>query len=48
MEQKLESSLLGKKINNLKYPDDTTHGRKPRGVKEALHEGDACFLEEKL
>ena len=37
-----------RKINNLRYPDDTTHGRKPRGVKETFHEGDASFLGEKL
>ena len=37
-----------RKINYLRYPDDATHGRKPGGVKEPLHEGDACFLGEKL
>ena len=38
MKHKLESRLSGKKVNNLRYVDDTTSGRKWRGTKEPLAE----------
>ena len=30
----------GRNINNLRYADDTTHGRKWRGTKEPFDEGE--------
>ena len=30
----------GRNINNLRYTDDTTNGRKKRGAKEPLDEGE--------
>ena len=31
--------IAGRNINNLRYADDTTHGRKQRGIKQSLDEG---------
>ena len=33
-------NIARKNINNLRYADDTTHGRKRRGTKEPLDEGE--------
>ena len=32
--------IAGRNINNLRYADDTTHGRKQRGTEEHLDEGE--------
>ena len=32
--------IAGRNINNLRYADDTTHGRKGRGTEEPLDEGE--------
>ena len=32
--------IAGRDINNRRYADDTTHGRKQRGTKELLDEGE--------
>ena len=39
MKHKLESRFARRNINNLRYADDTTLGRKQRGTKEPLDEG---------
>ena len=38
MKLKWELILLGEIINNFRYADDTTNGRKQRGTKESLGE----------
>ena len=40
MNHKLESRFAERNISNLRYPDDTTNGRKGRGTKEPLDEGE--------
>ena len=36
-----EIKIAGRNINNLRYPDDTTlNGRKQRGTKEPLDDGE--------
>ena len=41
MSYKLESRKGGRNINNLRYADDATlNGRKQRGIKEPLDEGE--------
>ena len=37
-EEEAGLKTAGRNINNLKYADDTTHGRKQRGTKEPLDE----------
>ena len=32
--------IAGRNINNLRYADDTTHGRKQRGAKDPLDESE--------
>ena len=32
--------IAGRNINNLRYTDDTTHGRKSRGTKKPLDESE--------
>ena len=34
------NKIAGRNINNLRYADDTTHGRKGRGTEEPLDEGE--------
>ena len=33
-------TIAGRNINNLRYEDDTTHGRKRRGTKKPLDESE--------
>ena len=40
MKHKLESRIARRNSNNLRYADDTTHGRKQRGTEEHLDEGE--------
>ena len=40
MNHKLESTFAERNISNLRYPDDTTNGRKGRGAKESVDEGE--------
>ena len=35
-----EIKIAGRNINNLRYADDATHGRKQRGTKETLDESE--------
>ena len=39
-ETQTEIKIAGRNINNLRYADDTTHGRKQRRTKELLDEGE--------
>ena len=39
-EAQAEIKIAGRNINNLRYADDTTHGRKRRGAKEPLDESE--------
>ena len=32
--------IVGRNINNLRYADDNTNGRKQRGIKEPFDEGE--------
>ena len=39
-EAKDRIKIAGRNINNLRYANDTIHGRKPRRTKEPLDEGE--------